>query len=246
MKIRSITFLCLVVLLSQLLLVNCRPQKERRHGKTNKEKNPDTGKQKVTSKDESKPAATDQIGKRQKLKLGKGVIKGSFSKKDKTECTWAVTGKDTVNLKVECTRGVASFWCIFEGHPSSIHFKADEKSYWKQIGRALRKKKNLCEKQKGVLKSKMCKKGPQDAHLTMISSSLVEIRNINKDDAAAYHERANAYFADTIEKDVVKEDVQCMEDGGGTDQKKLAEEYCGKGWSSVLCILFFSAVHKKC
>ncbi|XP_029446539.1 fibroblast growth factor-binding protein 1 [Rhinatrema bivittatum] len=245
MKIRSLTFLCILVLLSQLLLVNCNQHEEGKQKKENKEKPQDAGKQKGTGKGERKQVGADQNEKGQRPNRGKGVH-GKFSSKDKAECTWSVTGEDTVHLKVECTQGNASFWCVFAGNPSScMHFKADSKSYWKQIGRAVKKQKQLCKSPKSVLKSKVCKKGPQEAHLSLTSSSLVKMGNLNKDEATA-HEKAKPHNAEPMEKDLVKDDTKCSEDEDPIDQKKLAEEYCGKTWGSV-CTVFFSMVQsKKC
>nr|XP_033804755.1 fibroblast growth factor-binding protein 1 [Geotrypetes seraphini]XP_033804763.1 fibroblast growth factor-binding protein 1 [Geotrypetes seraphini] len=246
MKIINLTVLCILVLLSQLLLVNSNQQKERKQNKENKEKSQDSGKQKGASKGERKQAGMDQHEKGQKAKGGKGAPQGKFSSKDKMECTWAVTGDDTVDLKVECTKDDASFWCVFAGHPSSCpHFKADQKAYWKQIGRALKKQKNLCESPKGVLKSKLCKKGPQEAHLSLTSSSLVQIGNVEQDETAA-QEKAKPHNTEHVDKDLVKDGAECSEDEDTVNQEKLAEEYCGKTWGSF-CTLFFSMVQdKKC
>ncbi|XP_030047071.1 fibroblast growth factor-binding protein 1-like [Microcaecilia unicolor] len=246
MKIRNLTFLCILVLLSQLLLVNCNQQTERKQDKENKEKSQDAGKQKGARKGERKQTGTDQHEKGQKAKGGKGALQGKFSTKDKTECTWAVTGEDTVNLRVECIKSDTSFWCVFSGTPSSCpHFKADQKNYWKQIGRALKKQKNLCESPKSVLKSKVCKKGPQEAHLSLTSSSLVQRGNMGKDEVAV-QEEAKTHTTEHVDKDLAKDGVECSEDGDTVDQGKLGEEYCGKTWSAF-CTFFFSMVQdKKC
>ncbi|XP_029463356.1 fibroblast growth factor-binding protein 1-like [Rhinatrema bivittatum] len=243
MKIRSLAFLCMLVLLSQLFLVNGNQKKERKQAKENKEKTQDAGKQKDTNKGERKQAGVDQNEKRQKPKGGSGVLQGKFSSKDKSACTWAATAEDTITLKVECTKGDASFWCVFTGNPSSC--TADSKPYWNQIVRALRKQKSLCQSPKDVLKSKVCKKGPQDSHLRLTSSSLVETGDMKKAEAAA-QEKAKPENSEPTEKDLAKDDTDCPGGGDPVDQRKAAEEYCGKKWGSF-CTFFFSMVQdKKC
>ncbi|XP_078526654.1 fibroblast growth factor-binding protein 1-like [Lissotriton helveticus] len=131
-------------------------------------------------------------------------------------------------------KGGESFWCVFAGSPSSCpQYAANQKNYWKQIACALKKQKNLCQDPKAVLKSKECKKGPKEAHLSLSSSSLIE--------AASGKEKV----IHPGEADAETSSKECVEDES-VDQKKVAEEYCGESWGS-LCAFFFSMVQdKKC
>uniref|UniRef100_A0A8C8RVF9 Fibroblast growth factor binding protein 1 n=1 Tax=Pelusios castaneus TaxID=367368 RepID=A0A8C8RVF9_9SAUR len=182
-----------------------------------------------------------------KSKGGKASLKGKFTAKDNSECTWAVSEVDTVALKVECKKGESSFQCHFSGNPSTCpQFAANHKLYWKQISRSLKKQKNICQDPKGILKSKVCKKGPQSAHLTLTSSSLITLPDSVKDKTAHHGKEISQTSATTPENQSGKSSNDCVEDIDYIDQQKVAEEYCSETWRSW-CNFFITMIQdKKC
>ncbi|XP_074847841.1 fibroblast growth factor-binding protein 1 [Carettochelys insculpta] len=238
MKIRSFALFCILILVSQMLLVDSEAQKERKKERQN------------GGKGRKKQTGTNQENEKgQKPKGGKSSLKGKFTTKDNFECTWAVTEVDIVTLKVECKKGESSFWCDFSGNPSTCpQFAANQKPYWKQISRSLKKQKNICQAPKGTLKSRVCKKGPQSAHLVMTSSSLVTTQDSIKDETA-HHRKENSQTsapAVTPENQPGKSSSDCVEDTDYVDQYKVAEEYCSETWRSW-CNFFISMIQdKKC
>lgn len=238
MKTRSIALLFVLFLVSQLLLVDGETQKER-----NKERqNGGKGRKKQTG-------STQENERGQKSKGGKSSLKGKFTTKDNSECTWAVTEVDTVTLKVECKKGESNFRCDFSGNPSTCpQFAANQKPYWKQISRSLKKQKNICQDPKGILKSKVCKKGPQSAHLTLTSSSLVTLQD-SINDKTTHQGKAitqTSASATTPENQPGKISSDCVEDIDYINQQKVAEEYCSETWISW-CNFFISMIQdKKC
>ncbi|KAM4810099.1 fibroblast growth factor-binding protein 1 [Rhinophrynus dorsalis] len=234
MKLRHVTFFCVICLLvSQTYLVEGNKQKE---GKKDRE---GTGnqKQRGEGKGEKKQIAANPNEKETKSKGGKGSLQGKFSTKDKANCVWSVTETGTVTLKINCTRGESVFSCTFGGNPSSCaKYAANQKSYWKQITRALRKQKNICQESKTVLKSKECKKGPEQAHLRYISSSFL----LTNEDKGSNQAEAKP----TVQVNLTDATKDCAGDSDEAERKRAAAEYCGESWSSF-CTFFFSMVQSK-
>lgn len=245
MEMKRLGLVCVVLLVSQQLLGECNAQEEGKKERKGKGNNQGAENQKGAKK-EKKQSSPPQSEKGQG---GKGSSpEGKFTTKDKSECTWAVSETDTVSLRVGCLKGGESFWCVFAGSPSSCpQYAANQKNYWKQIARALKKQKTLCQDPKAVLKSKECKKGPKEAHLSLSSSSLVEAapgkeKIIHPGKKPSRPSNATA----EVKPDAGTSSKDCVEDEESVDQKKVAEEYCGESWSS-LCAFFFSMVqNKKC
>ncbi|XP_034628462.1 fibroblast growth factor-binding protein 1 [Trachemys scripta elegans] len=238
MNIRSFALLFVLILLSQTLVVDGETQKERKKERQNGGK----GRKKQTG-------TKQENEKGQESKGGKSSLKGKFTTKDNSDCTWAVTEVDTVTLKVECKKGESSFRCDFSGSPSTCpQFAANQKPYWKQISRSLKKQKNICQDAKGILKSKVCKKGPQSAHLTLTSSSLITLQDSRKDKTAHHGKEITQTSAPAItpENQPGKSSNDCVEDIDYIDQQKVAEEYCSETWRSW-CNFFITMIQdKKC
>ncbi|XP_019409011.1 PREDICTED: fibroblast growth factor-binding protein 1 [Crocodylus porosus] len=237
MKIKSFALLCMLILVSQVLLANGEDEKERPKERQNTEKNR-----------KSQKGSRQQNEKGQQSKGGKASLKGKFATKDNSECSWAASGVGAVTLKVECKKGESSFWCEFSGNPSTCpQFAANHVAYWKQISRSLKKQKNICQDPKSVLKSKVCKKGPQTAHLTLVSSSLVTPSSTKGEkthqDKDVFQTSAPAIGT---EKKPENTSDDCVEDIDYVDQRKVAEEYCPESLLSV-CNFFISMIQdKKC
>ncbi|XP_053556866.1 fibroblast growth factor-binding protein 1 [Bombina bombina] len=233
MKFKNVMFVSVLILLaSHMLLVECNNQRE---GKKDKEGAGNT-KQRGAAKGEKKQAAANPKEKENKPKGGKSSLQGKFATKDKSECIWSVTQTETVILNVECTKGESKISCTFGGNPASCaKYTENQKNYWKQITRALRKQKNICQDPKAILKSKECRKGPPDAHLSLISSG----QSASEDTG-----RNHGELKPTPNVNADKTTTECKEDPDVAENKRAALEYCGDSWSSF-CNFFFSMVQSK-
>ncbi|XP_069488032.1 fibroblast growth factor-binding protein 1 [Ambystoma mexicanum] len=242
MEMKRLGLACVVLLVSQLLLAegnNPEEGKRERKGKGN-------AKGEGEKKGAKPQAEPGEAGKDQKSKGGRGSPQGKFSTKDKAECTWVVSEANTgVSLRVECTKGGDSFRCEFAGNPSACpEYTANQKHYWKQISRALKKQKNICQDPKAMLKSKECKKAPKEAHLSILPEA-GPAKEAKKGHHGKKHSPPESPTNES--KPAAGEGgKECVEDVEAIDQRKVAEEYCGESWSSF-CTFFFSMLqNKKC
>ncbi|KAM5193751.1 fibroblast growth factor-binding protein 1 [Mantella aurantiaca] len=232
MRLKRIAFLGVtIILVAQILMVDANKQRE---GKKDREKG-ENQKHRGANKEERKELPSSPADKKKGSKGGKGSLQGKFVSKEKADCVWAVSGTETVALYVECTKGDARISCTFGGNPSACpKYATNGQSYWKQITRALRKQKNICQDQKAVLKSKECKKGPTEAHLSYIIPSVPEIA----------HERHNHEPPKPEPKADTNTENDCVEDQDVLERQRMAKEYCGDSWHSW-CSFFFSMVQGK-
>ncbi|NXP04501.1 FGFP1 protein, partial [Thinocorus orbignyianus] len=230
--------LCVLILVSQVLLVNCERQKERKKERHGIE---DGGKKQTEPKQENE--------KGQKSEGGKALPKGKFKTKENAECTWAVTDTKAATVHVVCKHGDSEFWCEFSGDPSTCpQYAANQRSYWKQVSRSLKKQKQICQDPKSVLKSKVCRKSPQSAHFKLTRSSL--LTSVGPARAKAVHHTKEAVqtpaATSVTEKKQEHHPEDCVEDVDYIDQKKVAEEYCPESLLSF-CNFFITMVQdKKC
>ncbi|NP_001087917.1 fibroblast growth factor binding protein 1 S homeolog precursor [Xenopus laevis] len=219
MKLAHIAFLGIVTLLvSDILLVEGNKERE---GK----------KERGKTKGDKKTEADAPQGKGGRSKGGKGSHQGKFVSKENANCTWAVTETQSVALKIDCKKEGSSFSCTFGGNPASCpKYTGNEKSYWKQISRALKKQKKICQDPKAVLKSKECKKGPQEAHLRYLSSDSLVPENTEKEPAVQVKE--------------MEAGKDCEEDADPAERQRIVAEYCGHSWGSF-CNFFLSMLQSK-
>ncbi|XP_073430714.1 fibroblast growth factor-binding protein 1 [Dendrobates tinctorius] len=226
MKLKNFALLTVAsLLIFQLLLVKGNKQKE---GKKDR--------QKGAGKEENQKSPTRNGEKQKGAKGGRGSLQlqGKFVSKDKAECIWSVSGTETVAVNVECAKGETKISCAYGGNPTACpNYVANQKSYWKQITRALRKQKNLCQDQKAVLKSKECKKGPPEAHLRYLLPDVLGPSQEHK-----------VQEGTSTKEDIIEPTQDCVEDADVLEKQRLAKEYCGNSWSS-LCSFFFSMVQGK-
>ncbi|KAM6441430.1 fibroblast growth factor-binding protein 1 isoform 1-T3 [Liasis olivaceus] len=210
MKVKHFALLCVLMMFSQLLQADSETVKERKRERPNNSRG---GKGQPGS---SKNAR----GQRNRGQNG-SPMKGKFTTKEKAECSWSVNEKETTLLTVDCKRGEDAFSCAFSGSPSTCQrYAENQKVFWKEITRSLKKQKNLCKDHKAVLKSKVCKTGPPTAHLRLVMDAKQEISK--------------------------KEPIDCVEDDDYVDQKKVAEQHCSELWQP-LCHFFISMIQdKKC
>uniref|UniRef100_A0A3Q3GFB2 Fibroblast growth factor binding protein 1a n=1 Tax=Labrus bergylta TaxID=56723 RepID=A0A3Q3GFB2_9LABR len=142
--------------------------------------------------------------------------------KGELECTWAATGEDVFILGVSCKKGGKSFSCEYVSRPTLCpQFASDAKLYWKQIARALKKQKNLCQDGAALVRAGMCRRADRGAHFRLRNT-----QRKTKNDPPPPPSPQPAPGA-------VK---SCQ-----SDNMKLAEEYCNRSWSSV-CTFFFTMV----
>ncbi|NWI20788.1 FGFP1 protein, partial [Crypturellus soui] len=229
--------LCVLILVSQMLLGNCERQKERKRERQSVEKHGG-----------SQAESNQQSEKGKKSKGGKASPKGKFKTKENVECTWAVADISGAALRIDCKSGESKFWCEFSGDPSTCpQYAANQKSYWKQVSRSLKKQKHICQDPKSIIKSKVCRKGPQSAHLRLTSSSLLTSLGPVKE-IATHHakEGDKPTSASMTKKQSEQNSKDCVEDIDYIDQTKVAEEYCPESLLS-LCKFFITMVQdKKC
>lgn len=218
-----------------MLLTNCESQKERKKGRQGIERG---GK---------KQKESNQGNEKGKSKGGKSSPKGKFETKENAECTWSVMDTNAVTVHVECKNGDREFWCEFSGDPSGCaQYAANQKSYWKQVSRSLKKQKQICQDPKSVLKSKLCRKGSQSAHLRLTQSSLLIAEGPAKENTMHHTKEVAQTPADAsvTEKRLEHSSQDCVEDVDYIDQKKVAEEYCPESLLSF-CNFFITMVQDK-
>ncbi|NWS93969.1 FGFP1 protein, partial [Mionectes macconnelli] len=228
--------LCVLMLVSQMLLANCERQKERKQGRQGI---------KDSGKTPTEPMEGNEKGR--KSKGGKSSPRGKFETKENAECTWAVTDMNAATMLVECRQGDSTFWCEFSGDPSSCaQYATNQKSYWKQVSRSLKKQKQICHDPKSVLKSKVCRKGPQSAHLRLTHSSLLTAAGPDKGNTKHHTQEVvqSPAAVSVSEKTLEQSPQDCVEDVDYIDQKKVAEEYCPESLLSF-CNFFITMVQDK-
>ncbi|XP_030000562.1 fibroblast growth factor-binding protein 1 [Sphaeramia orbicularis] len=154
-------------------------------------------------------------GGRQPKSVSVQPIKGKLTTKDKSECTWAATGDDLFILGVICNKGDRSFSCEYVARPSVCpQYVSNVKLYWKQISRALKKQRTLCQDSSALVKAGMCRKAAIDAHFKLHKAQTKTV----------------PHFTPLAAAKAVK---SCQ-----PGNKKLAEEYCSDSWSNVCTFLF--------
>ncbi|XP_047441256.1 fibroblast growth factor-binding protein 1 [Mugil cephalus] len=154
---------------------------------------------------------------RQPKSVSAQPIKGKLVTKDKSECTWTATGEDIFILRVSCKKGERSFSCEYTATPAVCpQYTSNNKLYWKQIARSLKKQKSLCQDSGALVRAGMCRNAATDAHFRLR--------------VAQRRKTLQPYIPPST---TVK---SCQ-----PENKKRAEEYCNDSWSS-LCTFFFTMV----
>lgn len=145
-------------------------------------------------------------------------IKGKMVTKDKSDCTWAAIGEDLFTLSVTCKKGDRSFSCEYVARPAVCpEYVSNVRLYWKQIARALKKQKNLCQDSKAMIRAGMCRRAASDANFRL-------------------HNAARIPAPPSAPRPASTGVKSCL-----PDNKKLAYEYCKDSWSSF-CTFFFTMV----
>ncbi|KAM6999713.1 fibroblast growth factor-binding protein 1 [Tautogolabrus adspersus] len=155
---------------------------------------------------------------RQPKSVSAQPIKGKVVTKGKLECTWAATGEDVFILGVSCKKGGRSFSCEYVSRPTLCpQYASNAKLYWKQIARALKKQKNLCQDSAALVKAGMCRGADRGANFRLRDTQT------NTDPPPSPQPAPGAVKS-------------CQ-----SENMKLAEEYCNRSWSSF-CTFFFTMV----
>ncbi|XP_066489091.1 fibroblast growth factor-binding protein 1 [Tiliqua scincoides] len=233
MKVRKIALLCALIMISQMIPADCEKQKDRKRDRA--------GSRRAGGPE---PGSDNQNGKGQKTRGQKTSLKGKFISKEKSECTWALSEAETATLKIDCKKGESSFSCEFTGNPSTCpQYAGNQKTFWKQITKSLKKQKNICEDPQGMLKSKICKKGPSSAHL-----KLVPTRDSEQEKPGHHGRQATVDTVTSVatEQQTGLASSDCVEDVDYVDQKKVAEEYCSEHWVSFCNFLMSMIQDKRC
>ncbi|XP_071756341.2 fibroblast growth factor-binding protein 1 [Centroberyx gerrardi] len=150
--------------------------------------------------------------------VGPLPVRGELVAKDKSQCTWVATGEELLTLSVTCRNGGRRFSCEYVARPSACpRYASDSGLYWKQIARALKKQKKLCQDGGAAVRAGVCRKAPGDAHFRMA------VPPPSPHPGPSPHPRPATVKV-------------CK-----PDNKKLAEEYCSDSWSSF-CTFFFAMV----
>ncbi|KAJ8281474.1 hypothetical protein GJAV_G00068100 [Gymnothorax javanicus] len=161
---------------------------------------------------QSQPAAVKDSSVNEKTSL-----KGKFTTKDKTKCTWLADEGDTVTLAVVCEKGGVGFNCEYTARPAACApYALNPKAYWKQIARSLKKQRNICEDATALVRAGMCKKAPKVAHFKLLISTPAPPPPETPGGSSSENESCS-------------------------HQNKLAEEYCSGSWVN-LCNFFFTMV----
>uniref|UniRef100_A0A803SKM4 Fibroblast growth factor binding protein 1 n=1 Tax=Anolis carolinensis TaxID=28377 RepID=A0A803SKM4_ANOCA len=168
----------------------------------------------------------------------RGSPKGKFTTKDKAMCTWTLHEAEMATLNINCKKEENTFSCKFSGKPSTCpQYAENKKMFWKQITRSLKKKQNICGDPKGILKSKVCSKGPPAAHLRLVTQASLKPKQEKPSVQVTSIPTGNQPGESSSD---------CVEDVDYIDQRKVAEEYCSESWLS-LCNFFISMMQdKKC
>ncbi|KAF7467457.1 Hypothetical predicted protein [Marmota monax] len=241
MKMHSLALLSFLLLAAQVLSAKVRNGTKNRRGS-------------IPEGDPSVPLGKGQS--KQRSRTSKSMTNGKFATKDQASCRWSVTEQELViTLKVECTRMDQEFSCVFAGKPTKCLKLNNEKAYWKQIVRTLRKQKNLCENSKSVLKTRVCKKQFPESNLKLVNSTLYENMKPRKEKTElSPKEHIQVTSPSALEPNEVKENIhsspaetqtvavkgpECMEDPDVVNQRKTALEFCGDSWSSF-CNFFLT------
>ncbi|KAM9850420.1 fibroblast growth factor-binding protein 1 [Aulostomus maculatus] len=155
---------------------------------------------------------------RQPKSVSQNTFKGKMVTKDKSECTWAAAGDDLVTLSVNCKKGDRSFTCEYVARPAVCpQYASNVKLYWKQIARALRKQKSLCQDGRAGVTAGMCRRASRNAHF--------RLRKMERKAAPTSIPWPSATAVKSCQP----------------NNKKLAQEYCNGSWSSF-CTFFFTMV----
>ncbi|KAM8909989.1 fibroblast growth factor-binding protein 1 [Spinachia spinachia] len=157
-------------------------------------------------------------------------LKGKMVPRDKSECTWAASGGDTFVLSVSCRKGGRSFGCEYVGRPAACpQYASNVELFWKQIARALSKRRSACRGGGARVTAGVCRRAPADAHFRLRKAPGKPVPNTTPAPAPA----PGPGPAQNSGK-------SCM-----PGNRKLAEEQCNESWSSF-CTFFFTMVQDDC
>lgn len=203
--------LALACISQQLMVANCH----KNHGR--KGRTEDKGKVRDRGQNDDQQPKLPVPSAEKNDRRPKSPVKGKFDAKDKSQCTWVATGDDVFVLGVTCRKGSKSFNCEYVATPAVCpQYTSNANLYWKQISRALRKQKKLCQDTTALVRAGMCRKAPKEAHFKLN-------KNPSRISTPSPLPPAGLKSCNKV------------------DNEKLAGEYCNGSWSSF-CTFFFTIV----
>ncbi|XP_077380230.1 LOW QUALITY PROTEIN: fibroblast growth factor-binding protein 1 [Festucalex cinctus] len=164
------------------------------------------------------------------------VARGKFPYGGTMNCTWLARewSDDQVKVSVKCEDpvarihgGVADRECRYDGKPRRCPaFRADPRGFWKQVSRSFRRLGGgVCDDGKGLVKARMCKGAPRDAHFKLdIHSSVVGAQSGGEDWPPVSSPTNTTVCPET---------------------RRKAEKYCISSWASF-CTFFLSMLQNDC
>ncbi|XP_035272658.1 fibroblast growth factor-binding protein 2-like [Anguilla rostrata] len=188
-----------------------------------------------------------------------------FNSKAKDACLMHVSGQgDYTKLRISCRNKASSYYCDYQGKPNFCRaYSNNPRHYFTQIMWDLRKQTNACQGPK-VLRALMCKKAPDEAQMTFVSSWPKPAAP--KQTAKITYERKPATQKPAANKPPQPAPARPgarapqpkkptpkttrgqttprpTEHGGESRAVKLAQEYCWKSLQGV-CAYFISWFHR--
>lgn len=185
--------------------------------------------------------------------------KGKFTTKGDLRCTWVARKAlpEEVKLRVNCkslpravrlSGAATEMSCEYTGKPASCGgYRANERDFWKQTARALKKLPGgaLCADDRVLVKTGMCKRAPIEAHFKLVSNppralTTPRARAFTTSTATTTEKRARDITSTTRENRArdTSTTAEPRPIDGCVDKQKLAEQHCSSAWSS-LCVFFF-------
>ncbi|XP_040822015.1 fibroblast growth factor-binding protein 1 [Ochotona curzoniae] len=199
---------------------------------------------------------------KQRSRTSKSATCGKFIAKNQAACKWTVAEQvPGVTLQVDCTQIEHNFSCVFSGKPATC-LQLHSQLYWKQVARALRKQKQLCEDSRSVLKTKVCRKQFPESNLKLVNSTLTGNMKSRKETRERSHQERvevkgtastepskateDSHPSSTVTQPTPTKGLECAEDPDMVNQKKVALQLCGEAWSSLCTFLLYMIQDKSC
>ncbi|XP_036439309.1 fibroblast growth factor-binding protein 1 [Colossoma macropomum] len=150
------------------------------------------------------------------------VFEGSFTARDSSLCTWTASGEKTFALRIACeSEARGKFTCEYAGEPAACSaYGTGARRYWRQVGRALAKQKQLCADERAVVRAGMCVRAPPAAHFRLARPE------------------TGPKTTTTASVDFPESTTRAPECAESADHRRLAEEKCGEAWASICTFLF--------
>ncbi|KAG2463397.1 fibroblast growth factor-binding protein 2 [Polypterus senegalus] len=168
---------------------------------------------------------------------------GELTTKDNHRCTWETSGEVDVSLLVNCNLQDKTYWCRYAGQPDLCpSYRAKPSQFWKQVVGRLKKKRNACDGDK-ILKTRMCKKAPDEAQMKLSQKSSpeesvpekVKIKGSSKKKEVT--PEVSSKKKEKMAPIPEPQDLGEVNDDNTESEVEPIENYCAEGWDSF-CRIF--------